>query len=185
MLGDLPANAYATRINREADNPQIEAIRFAHNVFADNTSTMVDFSDTLPADLSTARPSVLVRNAYWNGGAPNSLPNDPTDVLNITGDATRVTTNPLLPATTNVTTPHWIPAMSQFNGGQTTIAGVFTQLATTYGTPAAGSALIDAATPGADVPAVDLLGNPRPAGSADLGAVEVQVSGVVFANGFE
>lgn len=183
ILGDQPANAYATRINREADNPQIEAIRFAHNVFADTAGTMADFSDTLPADLSTTRPSVLVRNAYWNNGA--AFPNDGTDVLNITGDTTRVTANPLLPATTTVTTPHWIVALGQFNGGQTTIAGVFTQLATTYGIPAAGSALIDAATPGADVPALDLLGNPRPAGSADLGAVEVQVSGVVFANGFE
>lgn len=183
ILGDQPANAYATRINREADNPQIEAIRFAHNVFADTAGTMQDFSDTLSADLSLTRPSVLVRNAYWNNGA--ALPNDGTDVLNITGDATRVTTNPLLPATTSVTTPYWIPAQNQFNGGQTAIAGVFTQLATTYGTPATGSALIDAATPGADVPAVDLLGNPRPAASADLGAVEVQASAELFANGFE
>lgn len=183
VLGDLPANAYATRINRELDNPAIEQIRFVHNVFADSAGTMNDFSDTLPADLSTVRPSLLLRNAYWNNGA--ALPNDNTDVLNITGDATRITANPLLPATTTVTTPHWIPAQNQFNGGQTTIAGVFTQLATTYGTPAAGSSLIDAATPGPDVPAVDLLGNPRPAGSADLGAIERQVSGSVFANGFE
>ena len=54
-----------------------------------------------------------------------------------------------------------------------------------YARPASGSALIDAATPGGDVPADDILGRPRPANGADLGCYEVQATQAVFANGFE
>lgn len=183
VVGNLPANAYATRINREEDNPPIEAIRFAHNVFADGAGSMTDFSDTLPEDLSLARPSLLVRNAYWNAGA--ALPNDPTDALNITGDATRVTTDPLLPAPAAVQNPYWILGLGQFNGGYMRIRDAFVALVEAYGKPAAGSALIDAAVAGADVPADDILGRPRPAQGADLGCYEVQSSDAVFANGFE
>lgn len=183
VVGNLPANAYATRINREGSNPPIEAVRFAHNVFADGAGSMTDFSDTLPADLSTTRPSVLVRNAYWNAGNP--LPNDPGDVLNIGNDATRVEADPRLPDPAAVPTPWWIPAQNQFNGGQARIREVFLALAEAYARPAAGSALIDAATPGVDVPADDILGRPRPATGADLGCYEVQAAQAVFANGFE
>lgn len=183
VVGNLPANAYATRINRESLNPPIEAIRFAHNAFADVTGSMTDFSDTLAADLSTTRPSTLVRNAYWN--AASALPHDPTDVLNISGDATRVTADPLLPDPAAVQTPHWIPAQNQFNGGHARIREVFVALVEAFGRPVAGSALIDAATPGVDVPADDILGRPRPAQGADLGCYEVQAADGVFANGFE
>jgi len=181
VVGNLPANAYATRINRESDNPPIEAIRFAHNAFSDPGGTMTDFSDTLPADLSTMRPSTLLRNAYWNGGA--GLPFDAGDVLNIVNDSTRVVTDPLLPAQASVATPHWLPGSAQFNGGYTTIRAAFVALVEAYGRPAAGSALIDAANAGPDVPADDILGRPRPANGADLGCYEV-ASGL-FANGFE
>lgn len=181
VLGDLPANAYATRINREGANPPIEAIRFVHNVFADPTGTMVDFSDTLPADLSTTRPSQLVRNAYWNGSA--ALPFDPTDVLNITNDAQRIEGDPRLPQVAGVQTPHWQPAQNQFAGGHTTIRTAFLALVEAYGRPAAGSALLDAAVPGPDVPVDDILGRPRPASGADLGAYELGDG--LFGNGFE
>ncbi|MBV6415190.1 MAG: hypothetical protein OMOMHJEC_03045 [Xanthomonadales bacterium] len=183
VLGNLPANAYATRINREGDNPPIEAIRFAHNAFADGAGTMTDFSDTLPADLSTVRPSTLVRNAYWNAGS--ALPHDPGDMLNISGDATRVTADPLLPDPATVPTPWWNPAQNQFNGGHARIRDAFVALVEAYARPAAGSALIGAATAGADVPPDDILGRPRPANGADLGCYEVQSADGVFANGFE
>ena len=181
VVGNLPANAYATRINREGANPPIEAIRFVHNAFSDASGTMSDFSDTLPADLSTIRPSTLVRNAYWNGAA--ALPFDAGDVLNTVDDGTRVTDDPLLPAQANVMTPHWVLGLGQFNGGTTTIRAAFVALVEAYGRPAAGSALIDAATAGPDVPTDDILGRVRPANGADLGCYEVSIG--LFANGFE
>ena len=181
VSGNLPANAFATRLNVEVDNPQVEAIRFVHNVFSDPTGSMLDFSDTAAADLSTVRPSSLSRNAYWNNGA--ALPFDATDVLNITNDANRIEADPLLAAQTGVQTPHWLPAQNQFNGGYSNIRAAFVALVTQYATPSAGAMILDAATPGADVPATDILGRARPANGADLGCFE-RDSGL-FANGFE
>jgi len=181
VVGDLPANAYATRINREGDNPAIEAVRFVHNVFSDTAGTMADFSDTLPADLSTGRPSTLSRNAYFNAGM--ALPFDPTDVLNISGDAGRLEGDPRLPSPAAVITPYWIPASNQFNGGHASIRAAFEAIALQYGVPAAGSVVLDATTQSADVPATDLLGRPRNSAAADLGAIEV--SNALLVNGFE
>lgn len=181
VLGDLPSNAYATRINREGANPPIEAIRFVHNAFADPTGTMTDFSDTLPADLSTTRPSQLVRNAYWNAGA--ALPFDAGDVLNISNDAQRIEGDPRLPAVGGVVTPHWQPAQNQFAGGHATIRAAFLALVEAYARPAAGSALLDGAAPGPDVPVDDILGRVRPGSGADLGCYEV--GDTLFDDGFE
>lgn len=181
VVGNLPANAYATRINREGANPPIEAIRFVHNVFSDGTGTMLDFSDTLAADLSVARPSSLQRNAYFNGGQP--LPFDGTDVLNIVDDSLRVEGNPLLPDPAAVQTPHWLPASSTFNGGFTSIRAAFEALVRNHAVPAAGSVLLDAATISAQIPATDILGRIRPLQNADLGCVELTPS--LFADGFE
>lgn len=181
VVGDLPANAYATRMNREGANPPVEAVRFVHNVFSDTSGSMTDFSDTLPADLSSVRPSSLIRNAYYNNGA--ALPFDAGDVLNINGDASRLEGDPRIPAPTGVATPYWIAASGQFNGGHATIRAAFEAIALQYGVPAAGSVVLDASTQSADVPATDLLGRPRNPAAADLGAIEV--SSVLFANGFE
>lgn len=181
LTGNLPANAYATRINREVDNPPIEAIRFIHNVFADQQGSMMDFSDTLPADLSTARPSSLQRNAYWNNGA--ALPFDASDVLNISGDPSRIEADPRL-LEMSLTTPHWLSGSSQFNGGATRIRDAFVALVGRHGRPAAGSALIDAANVVGQSPTDDILGRPR-SGAADLGAYELISTDVLFAHGFE
>ncbi|MBK8283594.1 MAG: hypothetical protein IPK97_01265 [Ahniella sp.] len=182
LVGNLPANAFVTRINREVDNPQIEAVRFVHNVFSDPTGTMADFSDTLPADLSLARPSNLLRNLYWNNG--QALPFDGTDVLNISGDATRLEANPLLADPAAITTPHWLPGSNQFNGGFARIADAFRSLAETYGIPSAGSLMLGAATNASDSPGTDLLGRPRTPGSAAIGCCE-RDAGQLFGNGFE
>jgi hypothetical protein len=181
VVGNQPANAFATRINREADNPQIEAVRFVHNIFSDPTGTMQDFSDTIPADLSSTRPSTLSRNVYWNNGS--ALPNDGTDAINISNDSTRVEGDPALPAQSSVSTPHWLPGQNQFNGGYASIRAAFIALATTYASTASTSVTRDAATVTADVPATDILGNPRPVGSADIGCFEALQ--ILFANGFE
>lgn len=182
VVGNQPANAFVTRINREGDNPPIEAIRFVQNVFSDPTGTMVDFSDTAAADLSTVRPSSLARNLYWNNGA--ALPNDGADVLNVTGDATRLESNPILADPDGVATPHWIPGQNQFNGGFTRIADALRSLAETYGVPATGSPVIGAANLAADTPTTDLLGRTRVAGAAAIGCCE-RDPGVIFSNGFE
>lgn len=181
VTGNSPANAYATRINREGDNPPIEAIRFIHNVFADQQGSMTDFSDTLPADLSTARPASVQRNAYWNNGA--ALPFDAGDVLNISGDTSRVEADPRL-SELALTTPQWVGALGQFNGGATRIRDAFVALVERHGRPAAGSALIDAATVAGQSPTDDILGRTR-SGTADLGAYELISSDALFAHGFE
>jgi len=181
LVGNLPANAFVTRINREGDNPQIEAVRFVHNIFSDPSGTMTDFSDTLVADLSIARPSRLQRNAYWNGAS--AMPFDASDVLNINGDLTRLETNPGLAVQSSVQTPHWLPAQSVFNGGYARIQEAFVALVLAYGEPAATSSTVDAATPGLDVSATDILGRPRPSGAADLGCFERQAA--EFSDGFE
>lgn len=179
VVGDLPANA--TRINREGDNPAIETVRFVHNVFSDTAGTMTDFSDTLPADLSTVRPSTLLRNAYYNAGV--ALPFDPDDVLNISGDAGRLDGDPRLPSPAAAITPYWIPASDQFNGGHASIRAAFEAIALQYGVPAAGSVVPDATNQPAEWPPTDLLGRPRNPAAADLGAVEV--SNALLVNGFE
>jgi hypothetical protein len=178
IVGDLPANAYAMRINREGANPVPSNLRFAGNVWADTTGSMSDFSDTLPGD---ATQIVLQRNGYWNAG--NSLPNDPGDVVNIGNDATAVSGNPALPSPATLTTPWWNANSGSFGGGYATIRAAFIGLVEAFGRPAAGGAGVDAAT-AADMPATDILGNPRDA-TPDLGAVERGNPDVQFADGFE
>lgn len=182
LTGNLPGNAYATRLNREPGNQAIENIRFRHNVFSDPAGSMNDFSDTLVADLSVARPSSLLRNLYWNGGT--AMPFDGSDVLNISTDGSRIEQNPILPDVSGLQTPHWIPASSQFQGGFGRIAQVFAHFARSYGIPGSGSPAIAAASTASDTPAVDLLGTSRVPGAAALGCCEPDV-GSLFGNGFE
>jgi hypothetical protein len=184
VVGDLPANAYATRINREGSNPAIENIRFVHNVFADLSGSMQDFSDTLAADLSTTRPSTLSRNLYFNNG--NALPFDGSDVLNISNDASRIESNPVLPSQGSLSTPYYIANTGQFNGGYLTIRAAFVDLVERYGRPGSGSAVFGAANLPNEIPTTDILGTPR-AASADLGAVQrlAPSNDQVFKNGFE
>lgn len=179
VVGDLPGNAFAMRLNREGSNPVVQNIRFFNNLWSDPTGTMNDFSDVLPADVSGI---VLRRNGYWNGG--NAIPQDPGDAVNSANDAEPRQGDPRLPSLSGLVTPHWLPAQSQFNGGFTRIAEVFQHYARTYGQTAAGGAGIDQADP-TQMPADDLLGRARGA-LPDLGAVEfIETVPVLFANGFE
>jgi hypothetical protein len=180
VVGDLPSNAFAMRLNREGSNPVVSGIEFYNNLWSDPTGTMLDFSDT-PAGESQA--ITLQRNGYWNGGA--ALPNDPTDAINVSSDSEPRIGNPRLPPQAGLQTPHWIAAQSQFNGGFATIAAVFTALVTSYGTPAATGNGVDQAL-ASQMPAEDILGRPRGA-APDLGAVELAPGAAdrVFADGFE
>ena len=65
------------------------------------------------------------------------------------------------------------------------IRDAFIALVQAHARPLSASAMSNTATPGADVPATDILGTPRPANAADLGCFELEVSDILFRNGFE
>lgn len=178
VVGDLPGNAYAMRVNREGANPTPTNLRFANNLWSDTAGTMGDFSDTLTGDVGTF---VLVRNGYWNAG--NALPNDLTDVINIANDPQPVTGDPRLPSPAGLVTPWWNETSGTFNGGHATIRAAFLALARAHGTPAAGGAGINAAN-AAEMPTTDLFNAPRDA-TPDLGAVEFVDPGILLRDGFE
>ncbi len=183
VIGNLPALAYAMRLNREGSNLQVENASIRGNVWSDPTGTLGssgagnpnDFSDTPPADILSF---TLRRNHYWNG--PNPLPFDAAERINTTDDAEGQVADPQLPAATGIVLPRWNPATGFFADGSARIAQAFEKLVLERGTPAAGSPLFEAGDP-AVAPATDILGRPRSI-SPTLGAVEL---GFLFADGFE
>ena len=190
VVGDLPANAFAMRINQESFNPVPTGIAFHNNVWSDPTGTMGagngsatnDFSDTPPAQVGTV---VIDTNLYWNGGL--AIPEDAAEAVNPSDDPRRVNGDPGLASNASAATPYWIPASSTFNGGYARIRDVFVDFVARYGTPAANGAGIGQAL-AAQAPADDILGNARGAAPFDIGAVERDAGAgadVLFANGFE
>lgn len=172
IVGDLPACAYAMRLNTEGSNPPNENIRFYNNIWSDPTGTMGAENPTRPNDFSDTPPAetlsfVLDNNLYWNGGT--AVPSDSSELINYTDDANHISANPLLNTQSGLIVPRWNPAVDQFADGSTTIAAAFVRLVTLYGTPAGSSPVIDAANV-AQSPAADILGNPRT--RPDIGAVE-------------
>ncbi len=172
VVGDLPALAFAMRLNREIDNLVLENINFYNNIWADPTGTMGaesgagadrnDFSDTPSADTNSF---IIDNNLYWNGGSP--IPEDGGELINYTDDTNRTVANPQLGAQAGLILPRWTGA--QFADGSDTIREAFERLVSLYGTPASGSAVIDNANAG-NAPTDDILGNPR--AIPDIGAVE-------------
>lgn len=174
VVGDLPALAYAFRVNREGANPVNQDVFFYNNIWSDPTGTLGaegsdpgrnDFSDGLPAEVDNL---VLDNNLYWNGGA--AIPaGDQVDPK--VDDARRTVANPLLNTNqSSVTLPRWNG--SSFASGNATIRQEFERLVNVYGaipaaSPANGKADL------AFAPADDILGRLRGA-SPDLGAFERQ-----------
>ncbi|MCA9931247.1 MAG: hypothetical protein KC419_22335 [Anaerolineales bacterium] len=178
VVGDLPALAFAMRLNTEGSNPANQNIRFYNNIWSDPTGTMGangggsnDFSDT---PISETSSFTLDNNLYWNGSLP--VPADSGELINYTDDSNRLIADPQLGVQSGLVIPRWTGA--QFADGSTTIAEAFTTLVQNYGTPAANSAVIDAAN-AAQAPTEDILGNGR--STPDIGAVEfipsLQLSG--------
>jgi hypothetical protein len=168
VCGNLPSGAFAMRLNVEGQNPANEAIAFVQNLWADPTTTMLDFSDTPPGETLTF---TINRNLYWNGGT--AIPVNGADLINFSNDAQRVVGDPRLPIQTGLVLPRWQEASGRFADGSATIRDVFTSLVERYGKPAAGSAAIDAGS-SQTAAADDILGRLRPtAQSPDLGAYEV------------
>jgi hypothetical protein len=180
VAGDLPALAFAMRLNQEGSNPPNENIRFFNNIWSDPTGTMGaedssrpnDFSDTPPGETASF---TLSNNLYWNGGS--EIPSDSSETINYTDDADRLVGNPRLGNQAGVPLPRWESTGGQFADGSASIREAFERLVTNYGTPGTGSLALDQANPG-NTPGEDILGNPRPAGDApDVGAFEAQQEG--------
>jgi hypothetical protein len=173
VVGDLPALAYAMRVNVE--NPAVtnDRLFFYNNIYSDPTGTMGaeqpgannDFSDSPPGEVDEWS---LRNNLYWNGGA--ALPTSGSDVINYTADVDRIVADPMLPSQAAVTLPRWDANVGNFVDGSTTIREVFERLVTTYGRPGANSAGVDQAL-ASQSPSVDILGNPRGL-APDIGAFE-------------
>jgi hypothetical protein len=177
VTGNLPACAYAMRLNREGANPPNENVAFWGNVWSDATGTMGagcgggnDFSDGAPPETVGVQ---LDRNLYWNG--PQPIP--PGDVLSpLVDDARRIVADAGLNANqAAVVLPRW--AGTAFPSGSATIRQEFERLVAAYGVPAAPGPAVDQADVGR-MPGDDILGRPRTRGAApDLGAYETGGTG--------
>lgn len=163
VTGDLPANSFAMRLNREGSNPVNEDIRFYNNIWSDPTGTMGDFSDGSPSESTGV---VIDNNVYWNNG--NAVPTD-GDVVNISDDPRALVGNPALPTPVAITLPRWTGG--GFVSGSSTIRAEFERLVNSYGAITASSIAIDRSDP-LHTPADDILGRPR-GSQPDIGAYEL------------
>jgi len=183
VVGDLPALAFAMRLNTEGSNPNLQNIDFYNNVWSDPTGTMGatagsnndDFSDTPPGQTDSF---TLDTNLYYNG--VDLIPLDGSELINYTDDNNATISDPQLLAQSGLVLPHWNSGSGSFADGSTWIAQAFVRLVDLYGRPAADSPMMGAGDP-SQSPIDDILGNLRD-NSPDLGAVEA--SGI-FSDGFE
>ncbi len=186
IAGNLPALAYAMRLNCEGSNPANDNILFYNNIWSDPTGTMGAENPTRPDDFSDTPIThtlsfTLECNLYWNGG--DVIPSDPGELINYTDDAERILGDPLLGSQSGLVLPRWDPVAGQFADGSTTIRQAFERLVMQYGTPTGGSPAIDAAD-AAHALSEDILGDPRPVGGGpDIGALEWRPTLTLYGTG--
>jgi hypothetical protein len=173
VVGDLPALAFAMRVNEENAAITNDRIYFFNNIWSDPTGTMGaenagatnDFSDTPPGEVGVWQ---LANNLYWNGGA--AIPASGAETINYTDDASRLVADPGLAGQSGLVLPRWDGAAGEFADGSATIREAFVRLVTQYARPGATSAGVDHALV-AQAPAADILGRARGA-MPDIGAFE-------------
>lgn len=177
VVGDLPGNTFAFRLDLAESGLVNKDINFYNNIWSDPTGTMganaplaiTSFSDTPNGTVGSYQ---IFNNLYWNGG--QLIPINPNDQVNYTNDQNAVIGDPLIanmPQTIKL--PRWNPADNKFQDGSATIRQAFESLVERYGVIAPGSPALDAAA-AADAPQEDILDRPRPDGKAlDIGAYEI------------
>lgn len=166
VSGNLPAKEFGNRLFTFGANLANDQIRLHNNIWSDPTGTM---GDTFNRGDNTTNLS-FDHNLFWNGGNP--FPTSSESLIEVSDDANRVVADPLLGNQTGLVLPRWNAGAGQFADGSTTIRAVFERLVQLYGKPPQNSPAVDAANP-AYAPSEDILGTPRPQGSApDFGAVE-------------
>jgi hypothetical protein len=179
ISGDLPAFAYAMRLNREGDNPANQNIQFYNNIWVDQSGTMgavsssgtTDFSDTPVADTVSF---TLRNNLYWNGAQP--IPYDGHELINPADDNAATIADPKIGMPQSAIPPRWDQGSSRFADGSATIGAAFSHLVSQYCLLPKASPAIDNGY-GMQSPSQDILGNPRPAGDgSDIGACEYSQS---------
>lgn len=173
VVGDLPALAYAMRVNVENPSVTNDEINFYNNIWSDPTGTMGaglgapnDFSDSPAGQVDQWE---LENNLYFNGGA--DIPANTNETINYTDDTRRIIDDPQLPTQGNLVVPRWDANSAAFADGSSSIREAFVNLVTNYGTPAVTGAGVDQAW-AAQSPIDDILGNLR-GSSPDVGALEL------------
>jgi hypothetical protein len=165
VSGNLPANEFAMRINREGANLPVQNARFFNNIWSDPTGTMSDFSDTLAADIASF---TLQNNVYFNGG--QAIPNNAADHVNVDDDPSAIVGDPALATPGNIALPRWNAQSGTFGDGSRTTCEAWSRLVMQYCALGSGSVAVDRAR-AADSPDHDITGRARGA-SPDVGACE-------------
>lgn len=173
VVGDLPAGAYAFRLNIKDANPVNENIAFYNNIWSDPTGTMGadlvgnpnEFSDGHPAQTKNL---ILDNNLYWNGG--EIIP--PGELISpFMGDVHRYIGDPLLNEDHKaIILPRWNG--TSFLSGRESIRLEFLRLVTLYGRVPPESPSTGRANP-QWAPPDDIFGLPRST-TPNLGAYENQ-----------
>jgi hypothetical protein len=161
ITGDLPAHAYAMRLNQEGRNPPNLNLSFMNNIWSDPTGTMANFSDGRPDE---AKQLKLSNNGFWNGG--REIPRG--EGLKPQDDKQAIEGDPKLPWPAKIVLPNWKD--SSFASSTTTFRQEFERLVREFGVPGPDSSLLGRADSSA-APAMDILGAVR-GSKPDIGAVQ-------------